>query len=1007
MGRKLATLVVVLLGAAAVWFATHRAPPSEAPEASAAPQSTPTGPTHRATSTHPNLAPGTVAGTVVSADGVPLAGASVVLRPISAPAVPGARPDDEPQHVRSDAGGRWGFVDLVAGTYEVAAVAAEHLPASLRPIELGGDTELTEIVLRLEPGGEALVGTVADALGGTVAGAIVTATGRSPGHARTAFATMTGPDGQYALHLRPGRHWISVRHPDYAPHGRAVHLSRGPKTEDFRLVPAGSIEGVVRRLADGAPLAGATVVGGGTGSFREGSGVRRRGGGLRTVANDQGRFRIAGLPPGTVHLDAFSDRHASRTTTDVMLGVAQSVSGIEIWVDEASRVSGVVAWSDSGEPVQGARVKLTQKSPATILVSPKATAADGRFAVPGVFAGVYEVTGHGDAVAFGTPSTIEVGADDVSEVRVLVERGTTLRGRVEPASEVEVTATLAEDTLSIFAGSKRRYARTTTAADGTFELTGLPDGAFDVRAVSADGQRGAATVVLPSPDTVVVDLVLSATISGHVRDDAGTGVHDIRVCARPNRETRRSLPEGALALACAHSGDDGSFTIPGLMGGTYEFDLRDSRFRRDLPLLEQSDSEAEVPDRGELEDVALVIAAQDRVIEGTVVERGGEPLTDAWVTVARQEPDQTSPDGTVRKGRRGLAGHPYAVDTDGHFTIEGLAEGEYFIAAQARGGTLRAEVIAEAGTTIVLEAVGVATITGTVVAETPPKQFTISARGPTSASRTFADEGGTFVVSHLTPGRYTVVAEAAGLVGSATVDLAPDAEVTVTVELDAQATITGRAVDADGAPLAGMAVRVRPADGGDAPGKAIFFAPVKTDASGRFEVTDVTPGGGRISITDPARGTARDHRSGSKSYEVEAGATLDVGDVAIESFADMTSQIYQDRSADLGLRFFVGDAAPTAKDLAALDADPSLMGEHIRNPDAKLWIAEVDAGGFGESAGFEVGDRVVAVGRSKIDGNAFIQVTSLARAWRSKGRPVTWQIERDGKPLDVVVLVPH
>ena len=769
------------------------------------------------------------------------------------------------------------------------------------------------------------------------------------------------------------------------------------KTRDFDLIPGGSIEGVVRRTTDGGPVAGATVLYNPSASFALNMLDRRERSsfGLRTQTDESGTFRLTGLPPGDIGLEAFAGRFGTTQTTSVPIGVAASVTGVEIWVEPLTSVMGVVVWGDTGVAVPNARVLLHQKDPATTLVADHPTGEDGRFEVSGVPPGKYSVHARGAEIAKTAELELTIEPDQVETepLRVAVDRGHTVRGRIEPPTAARVT------------GWGEANVSSTAEEDGSFELIGLAAGFCQIRVGASDGRDGTLDIEVPTPEEVVVVLEEGSSVHGVVVDTAGAPV-PARVCARPNDA---KLFEGRLR--CSHGRDDGTFIVAGLAGGTHRFAVRSLLGRGDIDVVDKAALIIDVPDRGKVEDVRFVVEARDGRIEGTVVDGGGGPASDAWIRVY-ERPDYLGNERVaevVRKRRpTNPVGSPVLADGDGRFVVEGLPPGMYLVVAEGDGGTARGEAdMVETGTDVVIHLGALAEISGRVIASgAAPRLVTIRVMGPTPSRQRIAGSPAEFSASRLTPGEYTVAADAEGQSGRVEVEVAAGEAVAVEIELEPIGKVVGRAVDGDGRPIAGVRASVR----SDDPAKTMrgMFGndEPKSGEDGRFEVPDVPAGEGTLVLEAGDRfdvGAAR----ALETFTIEAGETVDVGDVVVQSFADKKREIFSDHSADLGLRFYAGEKAPTEDDLARIDDDPSAIMDQATNKTAKLWIAAVDAGGFGEAAGFEVGDRVLQVGRSSVDGMAGAQVMLLAQQWRSKGRTVVWVVERDGESIDIDVLVPE
>jgi protocatechuate 3,4-dioxygenase beta subunit len=335
------------------------------------------------TPSSPQEARGIVRGRVEGVDGVPVAGAVVTLTPADDDA------SDEPRSVRSNAEGRFELDDLPARRYAISATAAGHLPAVQRNLDVRAETSIT---LTLAPGGHPLRGTVSDATGGAVEGALVRLTpvsGVIDLRRLDGFGTLSDEDGAYAVHVAPGRYRVDVSHPDYATDTRTVEVGPGAQSQDFALIPMGVIEGVVREREGARAVPGAwvswererqkTIVPGHRVATVEGSGV--------VQADEQGRFVVRGLSPGAIGLRARAAGRVSEVATVVPLAMAEHVTQVVVPVVAAHDLRGrVVAAGDPEHGISGASVNLVPDERA----GPRATAdEEGRFVLTGVLAGSY------------------------------------------------------------------------------------------------------------------------------------------------------------------------------------------------------------------------------------------------------------------------------------------------------------------------------------------------------------------------------------------------------------------------------------------------------------------------------------------------------------------------------------------------------------------------------------------------------------------------------------------
>ncbi|HEU4417566.1 MAG TPA: carboxypeptidase-like regulatory domain-containing protein, partial [Planctomycetota bacterium] len=215
------------------------------------------------------------------------------------------------------------------------------------------------------------------------------------------------------------------------------------------------------------------------------------------------------------------------------------------------------------------------------------------------------------------------------------------------------------------------------AADGTFELRGIPPGRIRVR-VRADGYLDGASQevdLLPAQtsDVLVFRLEPGQPVAGHVLDEAGRPVSDAQVTAYKQRDdnNRRGPfsinvdPEDFdfLGLSAATnqrstiSDSKGQFHINSLEPGRYRFTARHP------DLAKSSAKDVEVKAGVPTPDVEIRLDAGGG-IEGTVTGRGMRPLADALIVAFSIQA------GTMRSS---------TTDKVGWYRIDGLPPGQYIV----------------------------------------------------------------------------------------------------------------------------------------------------------------------------------------------------------------------------------------------------------------------------------------------------------------------------------------
>lgn len=340
-----------------------------------------------------------------------------------------------------------------------------------------------------------------------------------------------------------------------------------------------------------------------------------------------------------------------------------------LWLGLASTagavvLDGQVTRSDSGEPVDGA-VVLVRGSGLYVQ-----TNAEGRYALPGIPAGVYGV------------SCAAAGLVGVSTAALDVTQDASRDFALEPpAGSGSVSGTVRCDgsgcagTLIQALQEGRVRARSLSGPGGAYALVGLEPGAYDLRAVRLGHQiveHGGVTVSADAP--AVVDLALASvpadrSISGYVAlsdnplDRSGSQVVRYGSEPPPTATTAASgayqltqVPTGLLSLAARRSGYDGQQRIDVLVDGDRRLDF----------VLHHPGEEPVEP--------SYRVAGTVRLAD----PEGGEPQAAAGTRVSLWQPDAPQPAHTTT-----------TTGAEGAFAFTGVPAGRWQLGA-AREGWLSA-----------------------------------------------------------------------------------------------------------------------------------------------------------------------------------------------------------------------------------------------------------------------------------------------------------------------------
>lgn len=389
-----------------------------------------------------------VTGGVRDAAGAPVADAQVSLE------LAGILPT---RVTRTDAAGRFAFADVPRGRGAVTVdgleplvplrVAPDHFrPGATARVELARPGTAVELDLRVRLGRlPDIVGTVRDADGESVAGAVVTATRLLQTNEPTPTASVSS-DAEGRFVIRAPATWPRWNL-------RAAHAGRSSPDVDVQLGQA-SIDLVVgtrRRAAlsgqvvgaDGAPLSGAEVTPcAERSSFGQYSGPTPVG--PSVVTDAEGRFRLGGLEEWRVTLHV---RHRGVWLHRLLRGMGGEdellwhdlaegdLEGVRVEVLPTGAIAGTVV-DEQGLSVAGVEVELTLVNAGIGVLRRTRVASDaaGRFEAPYLVAGDYALTLGDDAdEEQGGAVHARTGSRDV----ILVQRA-----RVQPTPDVRLTGTL-------------------------------------------------------------------------------------------------------------------------------------------------------------------------------------------------------------------------------------------------------------------------------------------------------------------------------------------------------------------------------------------------------------------------------------------------------------------------------------------------------------------------------------------------------------------------------------
>jgi protocatechuate 3,4-dioxygenase beta subunit len=441
-----------------------------------------------------------------------------------------------PEAVHSE-DGTFALEDVPAGTWEVVAQAKGYQSARVGGVSVDEGGARDGVEVRLTPG-NAIRGRVLDGAGGVpVLDASVTLQ-RGGGGGRGLAQLMgeadarTDGDGRFAIEgLAPGSYTVVAQHPDYADATAVVDVKEGPAAAELRMLPGGTVGGVV--LSTGStPLAGAAVSlsSGAAGGFPRG-GFGGFAGGDTTITDDAGRFRFRHVTAGRYTVAA-SLQGQGTTPADVVLQVGESRENLVLSLASGTRIRGVV----SGLPaaLRGS-VRVSATGPDGYAAATGAT-GDGSFELTGAPAGPIDLRAMAGDPASGLRSAraqVEIVAgEEEAQAQIVFESGFALSGTVtrngQPVDGANVSASL---------GGGGPFTSARSSASGAYRLEGLTAGTYNV-SVSQGGAPRTQSITLDGDATL--DLAIPFARLGGVVLDGATHqpLADVVVQATARTESR-------------------------------------------------------------------------------------------------------------------------------------------------------------------------------------------------------------------------------------------------------------------------------------------------------------------------------------------------------------------------------------------------------------------------------------------------------------------------------------
>jgi protocatechuate 3,4-dioxygenase beta subunit len=642
--------------------------------------------------------------------------------------------------------------------------------------------------------------------------------------------TRTDDAGKYSV-PDPDK-WASrllVFHPDFAPLEEATGAFATKKGVNRTLVSGVAVRGRVVAADGTTPVANASIVVDGW---------------PLATSGENGAFAIAHAAPQWEVVSAFAgDRATMRAHAngDVLLKLAK-----------AGSVSGIVRDAKS-QPLAGVEVRLAAPPPG--IGAPSRTAftdAKGAYTLAPLVAGQFQLLASRPGYNAG-PALVSLQIGQALQKPLFLTELARVSGTVvdedkRPVAGARVTARPESRQGMMFMMGRFGGGNTpaATGPDGRYVLRAVDPGPEVVAEALKRGQPGAKTAAMKlaageRKSGVNLTLPRGIAFSGKVLDGNGKAVSGVAVDATPSQGdmgggmVRRMVIGGARGNddQLVRTGSDGTFTIK-VKEGTYDVNFKREGFAfKNLRGQQVSTTSKPV-------EVTLEPGVE---ITGRVT-RGGAPVEAVNVSAVSQEgfvSTQSAPDGTFR--------------------LEDLTPGSYMLSVNKQDAFIQTMRTANAPARDVnIELPLGGRISGHVTDKTTHKPVTNFQAGVTTSRggggmvimtppmlRGFTTDDGSFTLENVPPGQTQLVVNAAGYTSGKVPGLNIEdgkAIDNVDVGLDTGVKLTGRVTGPDGAPLAGVNVRLDDTQGGGRTMRPTFGADgnATTDPNGDYTIEALEAG---------------------------------------------------------------------------------------------------------------------------------------------------------------------
>jgi protocatechuate 3,4-dioxygenase beta subunit len=658
--------------------------------------------------------PASVSGTVSDNNGVPLSNVSV--RVVN-------ENDNEIGNGITDLDGNYVIGNLPQGGYTVVA-GVEVYSSFTTGISLDPGQQLTGVDVVLSPLGGSFTGTVVSAESGEALPGVLISVVTPEGIPIISTNTDTAGNFSSTL-LAPGTYTVIASLPYFSQNQTGVILlPNQTSTVSFSLLGVGgTIAGDVVDSA-GNPITGTTI------SVRllNSDGVLLQ----SLLALENGSFAYPNLLAGNYQLNILAEGYQTASVGAIVVN-GEAANLVVSLIEDRGAIEGVVQDTNTGLPISGSFIEVTNVN--GILVATVTSDQNGAFRLGNIQTGPLHV--RATAAGYGSSTTgVIVTALNLSNVLLFLSPLTgILSGTVTDVAGNPISNT----SIKVIDSKDAVVTTVLTDDDGAYQIQELNPGRYTVTANAAGFGSIIATGAIVADQESVLNFILvpnTGSVTGNV-----THTFDGTPLTGAAVELKGISPFGPV-LAASITDSDGNYSLGLITVGTYTLTVTKENFGSESASILVKTDVTNVQNFGLVPNPSSVSG---------VVTSGGASLTDAAVTLIDS---------------RGVTVAEIQTDADGRFLLQNFTPGVYTLVANNpdyQSGTLGFSVEPGQNATVNFELIPLpGMLTGTVfdqITGTPIQGAIVQLYFNDSvqpAELAVTDASGTYVISGLAPGLYTV-----------------------------------------------------------------------------------------------------------------------------------------------------------------------------------------------------------------------------------------------------------